>query len=285
MARKCDRRRFLATSLGAAAGLALGSAEESRAQPPFKHTLHKALIVRRPTEEALRPIKDAGFEGVEAGILSPEEAAQARRVAEKLGMTIHSVLRGWAKFNSDRPEEVEGSLDATIAALRAARAYGADAILLVPCRIDVRPMPEPWEFRVRFDEKTGHLTQVVKGDNERYRDYIVAHDHAYDASQAAIKRLIPVAEETGVVIAVENVWNNLFVDPRHMAHFIDSFNSRWVRAYFDIGNHVKYSPPEQWINILGERIVKCHVKDFKLNPDAHGGKFVNIRDGSVNWPV
>jgi len=114
---------------------------------------------------------------------------------------------------------------------------------------------------------------------------MTAHDHAYDTSQAAIKQLISIAEETGVVIAVENVWNNLFVDPRHLAHFVDSFNSPWVRVYFDLGNHVMYSPPEQWIAVLGKRIAKCHVKDFKLNPDGHGGQFVDIRDGSVNWPV
>jgi len=35
---------------------------------------------------------------------------------------------------------------------------------------------------------------------------------------------------------------------------------------------------------LGKLIVKCHVKDFKLNDDGHDGKFVPIRDGSVNWP-
>ncbi len=83
---------------------------------------------------------------------------------------------------------------------------------------------------------------------------------------------------------VENVWNNLFVDPHHIAYFVDSFHSPYVRAYFDIGNHVKYSPPEDWIRILGRRIVKCHVKDFKLKPDGHGGKFTNIRQGSVDWP-
>ena len=45
------------------------------------------------------------------------------------------------------------------------------------------------------------------------------------------------------------------------------------------------SPSEQWIRALGKLIVKCHVKDFKLNPDGHGGRFVDIRDGSVNWPL
>ena len=69
------------------------------------------------------------------------------------------------------------------------------------------------------------------------------------------------------------------------ANFIASFDNPWVRAYFDIGNHVKYAPSPDWIRALGKLIVKCHVKDFKLNSDGHGGSFCNIRDGSVDWPA
>jgi len=275
------RREFLAASAAVACGLGA----KAQAQTAFRHTLHKALIVGKPTEDALKRIKDAGFEGVEAGIVSPQDAAEARKVADQLGMRIHSVMRGWAQFNSPKPEEVENTFNITVNALKAGQGYGADAVLLVPGRIDAKPMPDPWDFRVKFDPQTGHLTSVVAEGNERYQAYIEAHNHAYDAFQTHVRRLIPLAEETRVVIAIENVWNNLFVDPHHAAHFTDSFKTPWVRFYFDIGNHVKYSPPEEWISVLGKRIVKCHVKDFKLNPDGRGGQFVNIRDGSVNWPA
>jgi hexulose-6-phosphate isomerase len=96
-----------------------------------------------------------------------------------------------------------------------------------------------------------------------------------------------LAEKCGVVIALENVWNNLWVRPAVFRHFVASFQSPWVKAYFDIGNHVKYFAPEEWILTLGSLLAKIHVKDFKLNPaDAGGGgDFVDIRDGSVRWPV
>ncbi|MFQ6099096.1 MAG: twin-arginine translocation signal domain-containing protein, partial [Armatimonadota bacterium] len=152
MRNRVARRQFLASSAAAAAGLALGLEHEACAQPPFKHKLHKALIVGKPTEESLAPMKEAGFDGVEARIVSPEEAAQAKQVADGLGMRIHSVLRGWASFNSNNEDEVSKSVDTTAAALRAGQAYGADAVLLVPCRIGGQAMPEPWEFRIRFDE-------------------------------------------------------------------------------------------------------------------------------------
>ena len=58
-----------------------------------------------------------------------------------------------------------------------------------------------------------------------------------------------------------------------------------MKSYFDIGNHVKYEAPQNWIKELGPLIVKLHIKDFQLNPDGHGGKFVHPRDGSIDWPV
>ena len=51
---------------------------------------------------------------------------------------------------------------------------------------------------------------------------------------------------------------------------------------------MKYARPQDWIRTLGSLLAKCHVKDFKLGPDGHGGGFegfCNIRDGSVDWPA
>ena len=148
----------------------------------------------------------------------------------------------------------------------------------------MKALPKPWEFDLQFDEKTAHVTQVVAGDNEPFKKYIETQNRATDLSRDALQQLISVAEENGVIIAVENVWNNLWVKPDLFAAFLRSCDSPWIQAYFDIGNHVKYAPPEEWIRTLGDLIVKCHVKDFKLNANRQGGKFVNIREGSVDWP-
>jgi len=88
-----------------------------------------------------------------------------------------------------------------------------------------------------------------------------------------------------IIIGLENVWNNLWVKPDIYKHFVASFNHPYVMAYFDIGNHVKYAPPQEWIRKLGKLIIRLHVKDFKLNPDGHGGQFVHPRDGSIDWPA
>jgi len=251
----------------------------------FRGRIRKAMIVSEVTAQALEPLKEAGFEGVETTHVCAEADAQkGRAVAEKLGMKVHSVLRGWMEFNSSEPQKVENSVESTRIALRAAKAYGADAILLVPCRVEGIPMPEPWEFGIEFDKKTGHVTRVVSGDNEKFSAYIKAQNTATDMTRAAVEKLIPLAEELKVIIAIENVWNNLWVKPELFRHLVASFANPWVKAYFDIGNHVKYSPPQEWVRVLGPLIVKLHVKDFKLNPDGHGGKFVHPREGSIDWP-
>jgi L-ribulose-5-phosphate 3-epimerase len=244
------------------------------------------MIVGPVTESALMPLKEAGFDGVETTHICPEEeAARGKLVAEKMGMRVHSVLRGWMEFNSDDPAKVETSLENTRKALRAAKAYGADDILLVPCRVSGMPIPDPWEFDITFDPKTGHVSKVVSGDNSRFEAYIKAQNRATDTSRAAVEKLIPLAEELKVIIALENVWNNLWVKPALFQSFVASFNHPWVKAYFDIGNHVKYAPPQDWIRALGPLVAKLHVKDFKLNPNGHGGNFVHPRDGSIDWPA
>lgn len=312
-----DRRRFLTTSAGLAAGLGLGAGVTS-AQPPagrpaagartpapptssldFKTRQRKALIAR-PTADDLKRIKDAGFDGVEGRVVPPAEAAQLREVAEKIGLRIHSVLYGWAEFNSPDRSEVERTFAETEDALRTAEAFGADALLLVPCRISgggrrpgaitkspVLRMPRAWEYQIEFNPANGHLTKVVYGDNTPYADYIAAHNHATDASVEWVKRLIPLAEQTKVVIALENVSNNLWVKPEIFRHFVQSFDSPWVKAYYDIGNHVRFAPPEEWILTLGDLLAKIHVKDYLLDPaDPDGrGTPINIREGSVRWPV
>ncbi len=277
-----SRRQFLAMSTTAT--LAAAAPRLFAAQPA--RDFYKAMIVGKVDDAALKPLKDAGFDGVEtSAIVSPAEAAKGREVAEKLGMRVHSVLRGWAEFNSKDAAKVESTLVHTENALLAAQAYGADAVLLVPCRIGGMAMPEAWEFDIEFDEKTGHVRRVAKGDNSKYAAYIEAHNHAVDTSIVAVRKLIATAEKTKVVIALENVWNNLWVKPEIFAHFIKSFNHPLVQAYYDIGNHVKYAASQDWIKALGRQIAKCHIKDFQLNPNGQGGKFVHPRDGSVDWPV
>jgi len=282
MRRDLTRREFILGSAAAGAGV-LAARVLAADAPAFKTTLHKAQIMGNIDAKQCEAFREAGFEGIEttAWSAAPELAMAGRKIAEKSGLKIHSVMRAWVDFNN--PKSADGGIASVETALQAAAGYGADAILLVPCLTGVK-CPDPWQYDYEFDPKTARITRVVKGDNAPWADYIQVQNDATDLSRAALEKLIAPAGKAGVVIALENVWNNLWCMPEVFAAFVKSFDSKWIRAYFDIGNHVKYAEPRRWIQALGKTIVKCHVKDFKLNADGHGGKFVGIREGSVDWP-
>lgn len=284
MTKNITRRTLLAASAAAATGMTLGS-QALAATRAAEEPLTKSLISKKIDEATMTTHKVAGFDGVECSNWSatPAEAEAARKIAERCGIEIHSVMRGWTNFND--PTKLEADIESVRTALAAAKGYGAGTILLVPCRTGKVKMPQPWEFDIAFDKKTGHIKRVVKGDNAPYADYIAAHDAATDASLEALKRLADDAEKAGVVIAVENVWSNLWVEPKIAGNLVRRVDHDFVRFYFDIGNHVKYSPPQDWLKELGDLIVRLHVKDFQLNENGQGGKFVDIRDGSVDWPL
>ena len=68
-----------------------------------------------------------------------------------------------------------------------------------------------------------------------------------------------------------------------MREFIDSFSSPRVGAYFDVGNALAAGYPEHWISILGPRITRVHLKDFRRNVATVDG-FVDLLSGDVDWP-
>jgi hexulose-6-phosphate isomerase len=258
------RREFLAGSasavaLSAAPVLARGEAMISK--QPFKHVPKKAVMFSMlpsslALEDRFKLARDVGFAAVEAPPISqPAECEKMRSGAEKAGIRVHSVIYGgWdPPLTHPDPAAREKSIANTEAALRGAKMMGADGILLVPGVVNAQT------------------------------PYAVAYKHATEG----IRRLIPVAEELRMLINVEEVWNNFLLSPMEFAAFVDSFKSRWVNAYFDVGNVVTFAWPEDWIRTLGKRIRKIHLKDYKGGPGLFGGNkgsFVNLREGSINWP-
>jgi len=284
-----SRRQFLGA---AAATASVGFFHSLQAQTPttsqdFPSQIYKALITSVPTDEICEAWKAAGFAGMEVQKwdATVDEARKSRLIAEKHGLRIHSVMRGWANFN--QPNNYDRDIKSVQTALRSASAYGADAILLVPCRID-KKMPEPWDFDIDFDPKTLKVQTVAAGDNTPYADYIAAQNIATESSIRAIESLIPVAAKEGVRICIENVWNNLWCTPKFFAAFCKYFDHPWVGCYFDLGNHVKYARCEEWIKELGNSIIKLHIKGFKV-AEVKGklgggpGDWTAIDQASIDW--
>ena len=242
------------------------------------------FIVGGITEENMAHMAEIGVDGVETTVwdIDVEKAREARLIAESYNVKIHSVMRAWTNFN--QKDSADADVETVKRALRAAAAYGASTILLVPCRTGAAG-PTPWDFKIDFDPDTLTVSKVCEGDNAPYAEYIKQQNLATEASIRCLEQVIPVAAYEGVTIGLENVWNNLWCTPEFYAAFVKYFNNVWVKAYFDLGNHVKYSKTEDWLNACGRgQLCKLHIKDFLVDHDKPaGGDFVPIGKGSVDW--
>lgn len=201
-------------------------------------------------EARLELAKKLGFDGVEPNTLTRKADVQKlRKAAHNTGVQIIDVMNSahWKyPLSSPRKRDRERSIKGMRTSLQNAHDLGSDTVLLVP---------------------------AVVNDEVGYRE-------AWSRSRAAIRRLIPTARKLGVRIAVENVWNRFLLSPLEFKDYVDSFDSKWVRAYFDVGNILMLGVPQDWIRILRRRIARIHIKDF----DLKARQFVPLREGDVQWP-
>ncbi len=247
--RDVTTRRHFVTSL-AAAPLAAAAA------PPARLPIRKAVWYGMlPKElgilEKFQLARDCGFEAIECP--TTPEASQADEMlgaSRKVALPIHSVMNQehWrSPLSSPDAAVVEKSLEGMRTSLQNAKLWGADTVLLVPAVVT----PE------------------------------TSYAQAWERSQRAIRKLIPLAAELKVIIGIEDVWNKFLLSPLEMARYVDEFKSPWVRAYFDIGNVAINSYPQDWIRTLGPRIAKLHVKDFAFRKRV--ADFTKLLEGDIDW--
>jgi hexulose-6-phosphate isomerase len=255
-----SRRDFLKTSSGALALAALSPAAFGAENSPAKRPLKKAIMLATvgypgSTAEKFKAIKEAGFAGVEP--MSHMDNDEVLKARDENGLETPSVCCAthW-KENIASPDaaERERSLEGLKQALRDAKKYGASSVLFVSGKVDKQ----------------------------------ISYADAYKRSQEEIRKAIPLAEELGVNIAIENVWNNFLLSPLEAARYVDEFKSPAIGWHFDIGNIYRYGWPEQWISILGKRIQKLHFKEFstkKMQAEGlHKGFDVQYLEGTNDWP-
>src|SRR3954469_8614798 len=253
-----NRRSFLQVAVGTITTAAFGPLGYCAAP---KRNLRKAIMystigVKGSVLEQFRAMKEAGFEGVEPmGGMKREEVIAAFK---ETGLRAASVCchTHWEKPLS-APDEATRKIgfDGLVTSLHDAKAYGAGSVLLVP--------------------------GVARNG--------VSYQECFDRSIVEIRKAIPVAQETGVKISIENVGNNFIVKPEQAVAYLDAINSEWVGWHFDIGNVGRIGPPaERWISVIGKRINRIHVKDYSAKPTAAaatGRTQPKLLDGDTNWPA
>ena len=110
----------------------------------------------------------------------------------------------------------------------------------------------------------------------------IGYKQTWDRVTAELKQLVPLAEKAKITFGMENVVNKFLLSPMEACKFIDQFQSPWVRSHFDVGNTMPFGYPQDWISILGPRIRRVHVKDYKAG-EHYSGRFVPLTQGDVNW--
>lgn len=242
------RRTLLTTTLGAAAAAALRAGNRL----PIKKAVLWSMLPKSMSElEKFQLAKECDFAEIECQTTPDQAKAEELLAASRTsGIRIHSVMNmdHWKyPLSSASQSDVDRSIAGMETSLRNAKLWGADTVLLVPGVVN----PE------------------------------TSYEQCYERSQTNIRKLMPLAKELGVIIAVEEVWNKFLVSPVDFARYVDSFNSPVIRAYFDVGNIVFYGYPQHWIRTLGKRIVKLHIKDFYFRKGET--RWVDLGDGDIQW--
>jgi len=255
------RRDFLrASTLGA---VAVSFGQSSMIAQAQQATVKKAVkynMVDEPNlsmTEKFQLLKDLGYDGVE--LESPNEFDTQEVIAarDSVQFPIHGIVDSihWTQpLSHPDPEVRAAGLDGLNIAIRDAHTYGASTVLLVPAIVNKE----------------------------------ISYADAYTRSQAEIRKALPLAEELGIKIAFENVWNKFLLSPLECARYVDEFQHDHVGWYFDVGNVVTYGWPEHWIQVLGSRILKLDIKEYSRNKGDTEGPFagfeVPLGEGDCDWP-
>jgi len=219
-------------------------------------------------KEILELAHQFGFQGVElcpsaqgelSFPLTQEKISEIRNLAQDFNLEIRSIATDllW-KYNlaSSNQNSRKKAKEIVKRLIETAANLGAQSVLIIPGYVNV-----PWDSSSE----------------------VVPYQEAFYRVQESLKELAPLAQEAKVYLAIENVWNKLFLSPLEFCSLIDSIESRWVKAHFDTANVLIAGYPEQWIKLLGERIITVHIKDFKLSVGNING-FCLPLEGDVNWP-
>jgi L-ribulose-5-phosphate 3-epimerase len=252
-----DRRAFLRAGAAFSAACLLPSPLQARAKLKGRilTTLKIGMIAGKGSlTEKFATAKAAGFDGVELnapGIDIKETLAAINAT----GLPVDGNVNGthWGVRHSDPDPKVRAqALESLKEGLRQTKAVGGHTLLLV----------------------VGHGKDGSEED-------------VWKRSVDNISKAVPLAAELGVIIAIENVWNQFCYDhdgdanqtAYKLTRFVDEFASPWVGMQYDLGNHWKYGPTGDWVRMLGKRIVKLDIKGFSRKTN----KFTKIGEGDVDW--
>lgn len=209
--------------------------------------------VKNPTvEDLLIAARDSGFDGITLSAPGEYSVQDVWKARDKVDLPVHNINSAdhWGTRLSDPDPAVRRkALRNTLDAIQFASDVGASSILQV----------------------------IGKATNRETENAV----HVGERSAEQLKKAIPLAAKVGVRIACENVKNGFATSIQEWTDYLDQFQSPFVGAFFDIGNHDRYDGgAPAWIRRLGyQRIIKIDVKDHKHETERNCALF----EGDVKW--
>lgn len=160
-----------------------------------------------------------------------------------------------------------GRLDRAANALRAVADLGLTD-QLVPAPVNLFSGPAPW------DPAAPRLGRDL------------TEGQAWDMVRAAFDLLVPLAEETGVDLAVEGVFGHLVHDYYTTLELLRHYDSPRLGINFDPSHGILMGNDIPWVvRQWGSRIRHIHLKDAVGRPGMFGETFIFplLGEGQVPW--
>lgn len=208
--------------------------------------------------EKFKLAKEAGFDGIEPDGPFEDSMLQEMITATKeTGLLIPGIVcsKGGRGMGAFEDETRTAGVELMAKALRQCKELGGTTVLMYPGTVN-KDLP---------------------------------YQQVYDTLIKSTREVLPVARETGIKIALENVWNNIFISPLDAVRFVDDINDPHVGWFLDLGNLARYGWPEHWVKALGKRTFKLDIKGYSTTKHMKEGPWAGFKvqigeDGDeIDW--
>lgn len=202
---------------------------------------------KKPLKEYIKHAYEIGFDGVEILVDHIEETTKGylteiKRYAFSLGLDIYAISIHNDFVNPD-PFEREKQIRYTERWIEIAGLLGCKAIRINSGR---------WRTIKSFDE-----LMKAKGLEPPLPGY--TNEDAFKWVIECINKVLPVAEDWGIVLALENHWG-LTRDAEGVLRIIREVNSPWLRALMDTGNFIENTYEQ--LEKIAPYAIMVHAKTY-----------------------
>ncbi|MHC4941995.1 MAG: sugar phosphate isomerase/epimerase family protein [Planctomycetota bacterium] len=250
-----SRRAFL--SLAAATGFAAAAAPIAKARPIASKKRVKLGIStysywhftpeKVPIETVIDQACTLGVEGVD--ILHRQMENEEPAYLQKLKR--HAFLNGvdliclsiHQDFVSPDPESRKENIEHTKHCIELAHAMG------IPC---IRLNSGRWGTIKSFDR-----LMELRGEEPPLNGYTL--DNAFEWCIDSIEKCLPKAEESGVILALENHWG-LTRTPEGVLRIVEAIDSPWLQVMSDTGNFLE--DPYDKLKLMAPKTVFIQAKTY-----------------------